>query len=385
MKTMIATDVRIISCDNRYYTGSEVAIIFNRYNNVFGKFSLSCRIDVVKEVPNSFVEITEMIDKIFEFSSLIKALLGKYNKKFKDIEKQYDFFICRCPGILAYKFAKYARKHNKPYFAEAMGCAWDAYWNHGIFGKIAAPIVFSMMKRTMYNADYALYVTSEFLQKRYPCKNESVGASNVKIDNISNDILLSRLSKIEKMQPNQITIATTAAVDIRYKGQEYVIKAIPSLNKNGINVKYVLIGGGDQSFLKELAKKLGVENQVEFVGRKPMKEVFELLDNAEIYIQPSLQEGLPRSVIEAMSRGCFCIGANTAGIPELIDSRFIVRRKSITDIVKKVIEYSQMSAEERSEISKRNFEESKKYEESVLNERRNKYFEKIKESFNKEI
>ena len=61
--------------------------------------------------------------------------------------------------------------------------------------------------------------------------------------------------------------------------------------------------------------------------------MFELLDECDIYLQPSLQEGLPRSVIEAMSRGCACIGAATAGIPELLESEYVVKRKSVQENV----------------------------------------------------
>lgn len=377
MKILIATDVSIFVCEGRYYYASQVSTILKRYYEAFGTLSVCGRVTLVDMVSNSYEDVTNMIENVIEIPSLEKTLLGKYNQKIQAAVQHSDFIICRCPSVVAFCAADVARKYKKPYFAEAMGCAWDAYWNHGIVGKVAAPYMFFKMKHTIYHADYALYVTNRFLQHRYPCKNESIAASNVKIENISEKVLEARLERIRNLNKSEMTIATTAAVDVRYKGQEYVIKAIPKLNKIGIKIKYLLIGGGDQSFLKNLAKKLGVQDQVEFAGRKTLNEVFDLLDKADIYIQPSLQEGLPRSVIEAMSRGCICMGAHTAGIPELLEEGFVVARKSVTEIVNMVENYANSPIEERLRIAERNFWKAKEFESKKLDDLREVYFKKI--------
>ena len=49
-------------------------------------------------------------------------------------------------------------------------------------------------------------------------------------------------------------------------------------------------------------------------------------DNIDVFIMPSLQEGLPRSMVEAMSRGCNVIGSRVGGIPELLDDNFHIMR-----------------------------------------------------------
>ena len=99
------------------------------------------------------------------------------------------------------------------------------------------------------------------------------------------------------------------------------------------------------------------------------------MDEADIYIQPSLQEGLPRSMIEAMSRGCVCLGARTAGIPELINDEFVFRRKSVKDIakyIKKVCEDTDIEYE-----CMRNYQKAKEYEDTVLQKRRNAFYSEI--------
>ena len=110
------------------------------------------------------------------------------------------------------------------------------------------------------------------------------------------------------------------------------------------------------------------------MGIVPHEEVFQVLDRMHVYIQPSLQEGLPRSMVEAMSRGLLCIGANTAAIPELLQPQYVTRQKSHEDIAK-ILE--RISKEELAEQAKINFEEAKKYLDDYLNQRRNAFFESI--------
>ncbi len=148
-------------------------------------------------------------------------------------------------------------------------------------------------------------------------------------------------------------------------------------------MRYLLVGGGDQAYLRRIAEKYGVSDQVEFIGRRPLEEVFKLLDTVDIYVQPSLQEGLPRSVIEAMSRGCPVIGAKTAGIPELISPECVVKRKSAKDIACKIMQI--LSKDKLMELSERNYEESKQYRNSVLNEKRERYFSKIRDEITKNM
>ena len=93
-----------------------------------------------------------------------------------------------------------------------------------------------------------------------------------------------------------------------------------------------------------------------------------------VYIQPSLQEGLPRSMVEAMSRGLMCIGANTAAIPELIQEQYVIKRKSYEDIAR-ILEG--ITKEELAKQATINFEEAKNYLDDNLNKRRNAFFENI--------
>jgi len=68
-----------------------------------------------------------------------------------------------------------------------------------------------------------------------------------------------------------------------------------------------------------MVRRLGISQCVQFHGQVPHgKAVFEFLDSIDIFVMPSRTEGLPRSMLEAMARGCPCIGSAVGGIPELL-------------------------------------------------------------------
>lgn len=169
-----------------------------------------------------------------------------------------------------------------------------------------------------------------------------------------------------------IIIGTLAAVNIKYKGQQYVIKAISKLNKQGYNFHYHLIGGGDQTYLTKIAKKYDVEDKVKFLGTVSHDKVFSELDKLHLYIQPSATEGLPRAVIEAMSRGLPVLGSNAGGIPELIEENYVFKKGSVRAVKKALIKV--LNKEKLIKTSKRNFNEAQKYDKEILDKRRKAFY-----------
>ena len=373
MRIMIASDYDVNMYNGRYYFSSAFYTILKRYYEAFGRVVLFTRTVCCNDFVTDKYDSTDMIEYLVEARGFLAVLNRHTQKEVRSQVQQCDLIIVRVPSLNAYFAADTAKKSGKPYFAEVMGCAWDAYSHHGFIGKLIAPYMYFKMKTVVKNADYSLYVTERYLQNKYPCDGASINASNVNIS--INNNLEARLEKIKKLNKNRIVLMTAAAIDVRYKGQEYVIKAIPLLNKMGIHVEYKLIGNGDKSYLYNIAKECNVLNQIEFVGGLSHKNVLNQMDDADIYIQPSLQEGLPRSMIEAMSRGCICMGANTAGIPELIDAKFIFKRKNyfeIADIIERICNTKNIETEVY-----KNYEKSKEYDNALLNKKRNLFYQNI--------
>lgn len=74
-----------------------------------------------------------------------------------------------------------------------------------------------------------------------------------------------RVAKIHSQSSISFNLVTLGTVASPYKGQRYVISAIPEMIKRGIPVKYYIVGGGNQRTLQTLVKRLGVEEYVTFV------------------------------------------------------------------------------------------------------------------------
>lgn len=89
--------------------------------------------------------------------------------------------------------------------------------------------------------------------------------------------------------------------------------------KNHKNIIYLIAGKGPlEKYLKEECKKLGIENQVKFLGFR--KDIYEICKISDIYIFPSLQEGLPVALMEALYFNLPVICSNIRGNNDLIEN-----------------------------------------------------------------
>jgi glycosyltransferase involved in cell wall biosynthesis len=363
----------------RYNTISKQLSVFVREEQqVYSQEEASKKFEVFDNSNKDVVYFNDIYRSIFTFINPINHIIN--NSIIKKCVNKHDCVIARLPSYAGFKAIKYAKKRRIPYICEVVACPWDALWNHTIKGKILAPFSYLQLKKTISNAPYVVYVTNEFLQNRYPTKGKTIACSNVTLAPFDETVLENRLLKIRNKTDERIKIGTVAAVYVRYKGQQYVIRALGKLKKQGItNFEYHLVGGGDQSYLRSQAKKYDVEDQVKFIGPLPHDKVFEWLDTIDIYAQPSRQEGLPRALIEAMSRGLPCMGAKTGGIPELLEPSFLFSnsRKEIDEIIN--ILFS-MTPQTMKAQACRNFEKSKEYEKDIIEKRRREFFEEFKNS-----
>lgn|SRR5699024_8873962 len=313
--------------------------------------------------------------------SVLKDRSDRVKKLNQDLEKlihESDALVARMPSIHAYHAIKIARQLNKPYVVEVVGDVFLSLWTHGhIFGKILAPVSYIKYRNVIKQSPYLIYVTEEYLQNKYPYHPNAVtiNASNVDLPYVSERVLQNKITRIRDMDiENEIKIGLIGSYASKYKGIDTAIKSIKILNDRGYNCRLYVLGSGNNEWLINLSKKIVVEDKVVFAGSLPGGEqVLEWLDTMDIYIQPSLTEGLPRSLIEAMSRALPSIGSSVGGIPELIDQSFIHTPESEKMLSDK-IEHLLMNKEIMLEQSKKNFVKSKEYTSDVLNNRRKKFW-----------
>lgn len=103
----------------------------------------------------------------------------------------------------------------------------------------------------------------------------------------------------------------------RVKGHRILLRAMPKILKKMPNVKFLLTGSGeDREYIKKRVKKLKIQDKVIFLG--VLENTARVISKCDLIVLPSLSEGLPIIIIEAMLLGKPVIASNVGGMPELI-------------------------------------------------------------------
>lgn len=106
---------------------------------------------------------------------------------------------------------------------------------------------------------------------------------------------------------------------VEAKGHSYLIEAVSILKKNGTGVKAILIGGGRlETRLREQASLAGIEEDILFLGER--HDIPALYRAMDLYVMPSLWEGAPLSLLDAMAAGVPSVATSVGGMPEQLDN-----------------------------------------------------------------
>ena len=145
-----------------------------------------------------------------------------------------DFAIIRLPSFIGEEAVNVVKRKKVPYLIEVVGCPWDSLWNYGVKGKLMAPYLTLSMRLQVKRAPFVIYVTNEILQNTYPTNAINTNCSNVELKAISQEVLKKRLQHI-KSNDGKLIIGTAAAVNVPYKGHQYIIEALAKLKREGIH------------------------------------------------------------------------------------------------------------------------------------------------------
>lgn len=173
--------------------------------------------------------------------------------------------------------------------------------------------------RNLFLSDVLLLPISNFWRERLI----SWGAHEDKIKVLRmgvnlTDVSTSRLVKAVQKPLRVLSVARFT----EKKGLKYALAGFLS---SDIEAVYNIIGGGPQEpELRKLAEEASGGKTVRFLGKCTQEEVFEALDQTDVFLLPSVtaatgdMEGIPVALMEAMSRGVLVIATDHSGIPELV-------------------------------------------------------------------
>jgi glycosyltransferase involved in cell wall biosynthesis len=305
----------------------------------------------------------------------------RLDARMRSAVKSADAVVARLPSEIGLLAVSHARRLRKPYAVEVVGCAWDSYRNNGAPGaRLYAPLAYLRARQAIATAPLALYVTSAWLQHCYPTAGESAIASNVCLVPLDAAARVRRQKRLAALAAGERPVlGTIGTLRVKYKGIQTVFEALARLRSSGLDLTYRVLGPGPTDPWLRLADRFGVADLVYFDGtRSAGQDVCDWLDEIDIYLQPSFTEGLPRGMIEAMSRGSACIGSTCGGIPELLPATRLHQPGDSIALADR-IHYLALNPAAVAEASRVNLGTARQFDAQRLKQQRYRFYARLRE------
>lgn len=386
VKLNIYLEERFIHFNNSYYSMVYDDLFWDRYLEVFNKVYVVARVydvDLPEKIPNGYKEVTR--DRV-EFLRLpyyqglyagIVTLPILFIELFK-IVKSSKNNILRLPGIISIFAGIFCSIFKKKFAVELVGDPYDVF-SSGVGGKLSKILRFiftGMTKILVKNAIAVAYVTQRTMQLRYPTNKSSFSTyySSITLDkNVFQDKNIRK-----KINKEDFKILMVGSLEQMYKGFDIAIKAIARVEFKE-NVKVNIVGDGVfRNQLQEIANHKNMNNSCIFHGKMSREQIFNLMEEVDLFLMPSRTEGLPRALIEAMSKGLPAIGSDVGGIPELLSEEWIFKSEDDLALSQKISKIYYLESVE--EISMVNMEKAKEFQSDILQERRKEFYSVLKNS-----
>lgn len=145
--------------------------------------------------------------------------------------------------------------------------------------------------------------------------------ADVKIDIIPDGFDSDSFEPIQRNPKPDVVRCLAIGRLIPRKGFQFLIRALPQIiDKVNSQFEIEIIGDGPyEDTLVELAEELGVNTHINFAGSVKYPDLPQKYREADIFILPSLAEGMPLVVLEAMGTGLPIIASRVEGIDELVE------------------------------------------------------------------
>lgn len=370
-----------------FYSNGFSYEVWKRYLNIFDEIHVTSRLSD-KKVENDAQSSGDSVNiyPIKEYTKF-RSFLKNYFTIKKKLERQIDAVDCviiRLPSVLGFVAAHICQQKKKKYLVEVVGSIFDTYWN---FGKLSAKFLAlpseMLQKRSIKNADIAVYITQSYLQNKYPTRGKAYsGVSNVVVDDkLFEDVKFNKNSSLN----SPVKIGMVGSTYVQYKGHFLAIDTIRNLKDKGFNVQLQLVGQGMNEKLSNYIIQKGVEKEIKYVGllssENQMDNWYRQLD---MYIQPSRTEGHGRSVVEAISNKIPVFTSNVGGLPDSVSREFLFTYGYPEDLSKLLIrgikdrEFLKFNVES-------NFRNIEKYKKSLITNKRNEALKELKIIVDKEV
>lgn len=289
--------------------------------------------------------------------------------------------ILKAPSTISCLVEPALRKTARPFGVEVLGDPWGIY-SRGAVSHPLRPLlrsVFTWQTRSQCRHACAVRYVSNHLRVRYPAGPAAFhgSVSDVYLPSTA----LARAPRLPAVAPAPLRLISVGSLEHRYKGIDVLLRAIRKCADRCFDCRLVVVGEGrSRPALESLAGHLGIGHLVEFRGMLPAGDrVFAALDESDLFVMPSREEGMPRAMIEAMARALPCIGSAVGGIPELLDQEDLVSPGDPDGLAAKIIEVGK-SPSRLARMSQRCLSRARDFEEQRLSSRRREFFLSVRKA-----
>jgi glycosyltransferase involved in cell wall biosynthesis len=389
MKVFVAIEQHFVEYDGGIYT--DIAFSYDywkEYLQVFDHVNPIARVRKVDSLPTGWQRADGKGVKFVK----IRDYLG-----FWDFLKKTPIVLRDCFRATKYEGCYLLRMGNiatfcwfwlwcrrKPYAVEVVGHVGESVLlvkNVQKFGlaRLIALVNHTLTKIQAKSASCASY-TSRYIQEVYPSLNNSNEwvFSSVKLDQ---QVIAAPRGK-QHFLTKPVHIVSVGRLEPE-KGHAVLVDALANLNKTETNFTAKIIGPGREiDNLRHQVSESGLAGKVQVSPAIPWgSQLFEEFDKAQLFILPSITESMPRALIEAMARGLPAIGSDTGGIKELLNKEYLVPPNDSKALAEKIAQVIN-DPEKLEAMSRANFEKALEYRPEIMNQRKMRFWQFIKNNCN---
>ena len=293
-----------------------------------------------------------------------------------------DILLLRFPGNLSLLAMLLCRATGKPFSSEIVADPADYFSDAASrhpLRHVARRVHCWATRHAAKHGRTVRYVTESALQAAFPpgTPARSFGFSDVFLPDELFDCR-DNTCRLHDADGSAFSIVNVAMMHNESKGHGILLHTVAALRGRGLNVSLTLVGDGVlRAQFERLAERLGLGDSVRFAGVLNGDDVLCTVSQHALFVLPSLQEGMPRALLEAMALGIPVIATCVGGVAEVLEQGSLVPPGDIDALSRRIARIAS-DAQWRDQQQRRQREAVRRFRYSNLQTQYRDYCEALK-------
>lgn len=296
------------------------------------------KIDIIVTSPPGY-EHTQLSENVDVYPTNSRTIWGHFKsmRNYAQSLMEHDGFDVIVAQDLTGPVARVLRRaYGAPYLISTHAESMESKDFKKNFRHLLNPVI----KQSLKNAN-GLRVVSDGVKKYYQA--QGVACPIVVIPTAQNYGLFAKLNsetaKVKEKYKGQQLLLTDGRL-VSVKNYPLLFEATKELRDTFKDVRLLVIGSGPLELkLKTLAKKLGLEKTIEFLGNMPYEHIVPFYQACDLFVLASDSESLGKVLIQAGFAGKACVATKTSGAESIIEDNktgFLVEKNNKAELVEKI-------------------------------------------------